>query len=191
MKNRKGKEGYIRRRKISLFIKTILEFSIVIALLILGIWQTGDRLNLLTVVAILGCLPASKALVELIMILPHHSVPSEMSMEIDMQGSHITKIYDMVFTSEKNVMPVDSVVICGNTICGYTSNSKVNTTMVAEHIKKYLLANQFQKVSVKIFNNYQTYMGRVKEMDRLAQTEEHETKDMEAGICRVLLSLSL
>jgi len=68
---KKGEAGYISSKKIRAIVKVILEFGIVVALLILGIKQTGDRLNLLTLVAVLGCLPASKALVEFIMIATH------------------------------------------------------------------------------------------------------------------------
>lgn len=51
MKATKGEAGYIQARKKQLILKAVLEFGIVIALLILGIWQTHTRLNLLTVVA--------------------------------------------------------------------------------------------------------------------------------------------
>ena len=61
MKATKGEAGYIQARKKQLILKAVLEFGIVIALLILGIWQTHTRLNLLTVVAVLGCLPAAKS----------------------------------------------------------------------------------------------------------------------------------
>ena len=62
MKATKGEAGYIQARKKQLILKAVLEFGIVIALLILGIWQTHTRLNLLTVVAVLGCLPAAQSL---------------------------------------------------------------------------------------------------------------------------------
>ena len=77
MKIKKGDAGYIRSRKKLVIIRTALLFGIVIALLGLGIWQTGDRMNLLTIVAVLGCLPASKSLVEVILIFPHHSIVDE------------------------------------------------------------------------------------------------------------------
>lgn len=40
MKATKGEAGYIQARKKQLILKAVLEFGIVIALLILGIWQT-------------------------------------------------------------------------------------------------------------------------------------------------------
>ena len=191
MKIKKGNAGYICQRKRNVIIKTILEFGIVIALLILGIWQTGDRSNLLTVVAILGCLPASKALVELIMILPHHSTLEETVAEIESNAANLTKAFDMVFTSEKKIMPVECIVISDNTICGYASSAKVDTNFASEHIKKYLCANKFTKVSVKIFDNYQTFLTRVEDMNNIANKENSDVKEKERAIRQVILSLSL
>lgn len=191
MKAIKGVAGYIRARKRNVFIKTILEFGIVIALLVLGIVQTGDRMNLLTVVAILGCLPASKSLVELIMIFPHHSISEEMAAEIELNTEYLTRAFDMVFTSEKKIMPVDSIVISDNTICGYTSNPKVDTNFAAEHIKKYLIANKFEKVSVKIFDNYTAFVTRAEGMNNIANVEKNDTKQKEEAIRQVILNLSL
>lgn len=191
MKIIKGDAGYIRSRKKRVILKTILEFGIVIALLVLGIVETGDRMNLLTLVAVLGCLPASKSLVEVIMILPHHSISAEMAAEIDVKTECLTKAYDMVFTSEKKIMPVESIVISDNTICGYASSPKVDTTFVASHIKQYLSANQYTKVSVKIFDNYTAFVTRAEGMNNIAAVEKNDTKKKEEGIRRVILNISL
>ncbi len=127
MKIQKGDAGYIRSRKIKSLIKTILQFGIVVALLILGIKQTGDKMNVLTIVAILGCLPASKSLVEFIMFLPYKSILKDMGNETKEKAPLLTFVYDMIFTSEKNIMPVDAIVISGNTLFGYSSSKKINT----------------------------------------------------------------
>lgn len=191
MKVKKGDAGYICSRKRLVIIKTALLFGIVIALLILGIVQTGDRMNLLTVVAILGCLPASKSLVEVIMFLPHHSISAENAQEIEQKTKRLTKAFDMIFTSEKKIMPVESIVISDNTICGYTSNPKVDTNFAGEHIKKYLVANQFTKVSVKIFDNYATFLNRVEGMNNIINVDKNDVREKEEAIRQVILSLSL
>lgn len=98
MKATKGEAGYIQARKKQLILKAVLEFGIVIALLILGIWQTHTRLNLLTVVAVLGCLPAAKALVEVITISPYHSIAEERAKEIQKHAEDLTAAFDLVFT---------------------------------------------------------------------------------------------
>ena len=190
MKVRKGAAGYIHAQKIRCGIKTGLEFALVLALFVLGIVQTGSRLNLLTVVAILGCLPASKSLVGFIMILPHGSVSEETVKELNQCAGNLTIVYDMVFTSEKKIMPVDSIVISDNTICGYTSRRKVNVNEVSAHIKKYLDANKFTKVSVKIFDNYEAYVKRIEDMNLIASADV-EIKEKEMTIRQVILNLSL
>lgn len=191
MKVAKGDAGYIRMRKRKIILKTFLEFGIVIALLILGIVETGSRQNLLTVVAVLGCLPASKALVELIMVLPHRSIKKEMAAEVEQHAHLLTRVYDMVFTSEKIIMPVEAIVISGNTICGYSSNTKVDMNVIAKHLKQYLLMNKFDKVSVKIFDNYTAFATRAEGMNNIAAIEKNDTKRHEEGIRHILLNISL
>ena len=187
----KGDAGYIRARKRKILLKTVLEFGIVVALLILGIIETGSRQNLLTVVAILGCLPASKALVELIMVLPHHSISEEMAAEMELNASLLTRVYDMVFTSEKIIMPVEAIVISGNTICGYSSNAKVDMNFITKHLKQYLHMNRFDKVSVKIFDNYTAFATRAEGMNNIAAIEKEDTKRHEEGIRQILLNISI
>ena len=191
MKSKKGDAGFIRRQKRNIIAKTVLEFGIVAALLVLGITQTGDRMNLLTIVAVLGCLPASKALVGTIMILPHHSIAKAKAAEIDEKAGLLTRVYDLVFTSEKKIMPVKCVVISNNTICGYATGKKVDTVEIAKHMKQYLSANQFTKVSVKIFEDYTAFLTRAEGMNNIVSVEKTDTKMHEEGIKQVLINLSL
>lgn len=191
MKVTKGNPGYIKKRKQKVILKTVLQFGIVVGLLVLGIMETKSRLNLLTVVAVLGCLPASKSLVEVIMLLPHHTIDSNMSNEIREKTSHLTVAYDLVFTSDKHIMPVDCVVISDNTICGYTSSEKTDTVFAAKHIKQILYANQFTNVSVKIFDNYTAFITRAEGMNNIAAVEKNDTKKKEDKIRQVILNISL
>ena len=82
-KDRKRNAGIFKiiKEKIEI-IRTLAYFGIVIAILLLGYFQTGTKLNLLTVVAIVGCLPASKALVGVITRFPYRSIDGERAKEI-------------------------------------------------------------------------------------------------------------
>ena len=191
MKVAKGNPGYIKNRKRKVILKTVLQFGIVVALLVLGIMETKSRLNLLTLVAVLGCLPASKSLVEVIMLFPHRSINQSVSDEIQEKTSELTVAYDLVFTSEKHIMPVDCVVLSDNTICGYTSNEKTDTVFAAKHIKQILYANQFTNVSVKIFDNYTAFVTRAEGMNNIAAVEKNDTKKKEEKIRQVILNISL
>ena len=66
MKLEKGQPGYIKARKLRYLMLAVAEFAIVAAVFILGYMQTGSRMNLFTVAAAVGCLPAAKMLVEFI-----------------------------------------------------------------------------------------------------------------------------
>ena len=50
-------------------LKTILYFGLSGAVFAAGYFTTGTKTNLLTIVAVLGCLPASKSMVSMIMYL--------------------------------------------------------------------------------------------------------------------------
>ena len=185
MKAKKGEAGYITSRKKKVVIKCIIEFGIAIAIFILGVMQTKTRLNMLTVVALLGCLPAARALVEVIMILPHKTIDKQKVREIETAGEELMKIFDTIFTNEKKIMPVESVVIRKNTVCGYTSKEKAETQVIENHLKQYLAANHITSATVKIFKDYTQYLNRLKEMNEL------EAGDSDDAIRSVILNLSI
>ena len=112
----KGTPGYLDHKKKVEIIRTVIYFGIVAAVFFLGYSQTGTRLNLLTVVAILGCLPAGKALVGVIARFPYPSIGRDMADEIKSKTTHLTVCYDLVITSEEKIMPVDCIVISGSNI---------------------------------------------------------------------------
>ena len=74
MRTEKGQPGYVKARKQKYLLGAVVEFAIVIAIFITGYIQTRSRLNLLTVVAVVGCLPAAKMLVEFITMAPYKSI---------------------------------------------------------------------------------------------------------------------
>ena len=116
MKIQKGDAGYLRRRKRLLILEAVVSFGLVAALVIAGYVTTKTKLNLLTVVAVLGCLPASRILVNLIMVMPHDSIDEATELEISAVTEELTVAYDLVITSEKKAMPVAAVAIYNNTI---------------------------------------------------------------------------
>ena len=65
----KGTFGYLEKKKRNAILWTILCFGISLAVFLAGYLTTGTRKNLLTVVAVLGCLPACKSIVNLITLI--------------------------------------------------------------------------------------------------------------------------
>lgn len=187
----KGQPGYIQSMKRKYLIGTVAEFGVVIALLVLGYIQTGTKLNWLTLFAILGCLPASKMLVELITVMPHKGIAPELHTEIEEKAELLTKAYDMIITSKEKIMPVDVVVISGNTVCGYTSSPKTDDVKCARHLKEMLHTEHYEKVTVKIFHDYKAFLTRAEGMNSIVQIEQYENRKREEGIRKLILSTSI
>ena len=190
-KTEKGMPGYLNyKRKIEI-IRTLAYFGIVIAILLLGYFQTGTKLNLLTVVAIVGCLPASKALAGVITRFPYRSIDGERAKEIASKTDLLTVCYDMVITSRDHIMPVDCIVISGHNIFGYTHYNKVNTTELADHIKTILAQNGYKGFQIRILNEYKPFITRAEGLNNIAAVEQEDTKTKEETVRGLILNISM
>lgn len=191
MKIEKGQPGYIRARKVRYLIYAVLEFSIVIAVLVLGYTQTGTKMNLFTIVAIVGCLPAAKMLVEFITMAPHQSIDPEKYNEIEKKANLVTRGYDMIITSTEKVMPLDAVVISGHVVCGYTSSRKTDEVILARHVKTILNQNHYEKMTVKIFHDYTAFLARAEGMNNIASVEQTGSRKRDREILKLILNISM
>lgn len=100
----RGTRGYLRTQKIYEILRTVLYFAISLSLFIAGWVSTGSRENLLTIVAVLGCLPACKSLVEMFMFLRYRGCDEQVAAKIAAHTEGLTTLYDMVFTSYERIM---------------------------------------------------------------------------------------
>lgn len=191
MRVQKGNAGYIRNRKVELTIETIISFGLVVALLITGYVLTKTRLNWLTLLAVLGCLPACRILVNLIMLIPHHSINESKELEIAGNTEYLTVLYDLIVTSERKAMPIPAMVISNNIVCGYAPDKKLDTVYAAQHIRNILQQNKLDKITVKIFHDYVAFMSRAEGMNNIAAVEQDASRRQEDEICEIILDISL
>lgn len=188
MSAQKGKPGYIDAQKKKYLLWTVLEFAFVIIIFTIGYFQTGSRMNLFTVVAVLGCLPAAKMLVELITFLPYKTIDMEKAQEIEKKAEYLTTIYDLVVTSEKKAMQVDAIVISNNTVFGYTSNKKTNAEEVTKRLKELMDDTKYTKLTIKVLPDYVAFLSRVEGLNNIMAIEKMDTKRRERAIRRHILS---
>ena len=186
-KVQKGDPGYLDHKKRIEIIRTIIYFGIVAAVFLLGYSQTHTRRNILTVVAILGCLPAAKALVGVITRFPYSSIDRKKADEIRSKTGLLTVCYDMVITSRESIMPVDCIVISGHTIFGYTHYEKVNAEELSKHIRSILAQNQYTGLTVKVLNQYKPFLARIEGLNNIAAVEREDTKEKEEAIRGIIL----
>ena len=172
-KVKKGTPGYIRYQQIRTLLVTFLLFALPIGLYIIGITVTKTRLNWLTFIAILGCLPACKSMVSLILILMQKPVSKEVLEQASRASKDLTAAYELVFTTYEHNSPVNAVAVCGNQIICYTPDTKTKPAELAKHVTKILTVNGFQNTQIKVFQDLKAYCQRAEHLNAY-QEKYHE-----------------
>jgi len=165
--NGKGNRNYINSQKKFELLRTFVSFALPLGLFIIGYVTTKTKVNLLTIIAVVGCLPASKSLVGAIMFLRYKSCPAAQADKIDDTIGELMGLYDMVFTSYQKNYVVNHMVIHGNTICGYSEQEDFPEKEFQLHIENILKMDGHKNYTVKIFTNIQKYTDRLIQLNQL------------------------
>lgn len=190
----KGERNYLDTQKKYEILRTLLYFGISLSLFAAGYIQTGEKANLLTIVAVLGCLPASKSAVSAIMFLRFKSCGKDAADAIAQHSGGLCCLYDMVFTSEKKNFTVGHLAVRGGTVCGYSEDREFPEEAFHRHIEHHMRMEDGMPISaegqrnltVKIFTNLTRYTERLDQM-QLLEPEEERT----AAVVSMLKSISL
>lgn len=176
MKNKpqKGTFGYIDAQKKRTLIRTILFFGLSLAIFFLGLITTGSKQNYLSIVAVLGCLPASKSAVNTIMFYRYHGCSPEDRKKIRAHEEGLTPLYDLVFTSYEKNFEIHHMSLEGTTLIGYSANEKCDASACEKHLRTILSQNGL-KLNVKIFKDLSKYTGR---MDQIADRSPEEAEEL-------------
>ncbi len=186
---KKGQFGYIRYRRILHLIMAVVLFAMAVALYFAGIKATGDNKNLLTVVAILGCLPASQSLVTAILGFRAKCCDKELYTKIEKKlESNMVSIYDLYFTTYDKNYPVSHIVMKNNCLCGLMESSKYSGQELEKYLEETFTKNGIKGVSIKIFEKSMSekYLNRLDELKKL----EYSKSVMEEDTIRLLFDIS-
>lgn len=166
----KNTYGYIDSQKKYEIIRTLVYFGISISLFIAGYVATKSKMNVLTVVAVLGCLPASKSLVSAIMFLRHKSCSKAVCDMVEPISSGLNSLYDLIFTTEKVTYKVAHAAYKAKCLILY-SEEKLDTNGLEAHIEEYMRRAGIKGVNVKAYTDVKKYAERLGQMIAL-ETEE-------------------
>ena len=178
---KKGRPGYLDSQKKKEILKTAMMFGLVIAIMATGYLTTHTKKNLLTVVAVLGCLPAGKSLVGVI-------TRQKEAEEIGRVAGTLPVVYDLVVTSYEKIMPIDCMTVSDHVMIGYTRSKKTDPAYAQKHITQILSQNGYQKMTIKIYENYETFLQRLRELEALGHERNEEREQKLLGI---VLNISL
>ena len=175
MKVQKGEFGYIRWQKKRRILVTLGLFLLPLAAFIAGVLVTGTRNNLITVIAVVGCLPACRSMVGVIMMWMQQPMEEALYREIRQHQKDLTMAYELVVTTyEKNAF-LDAVAICGNKVAAYSSRMKESPEFIEQHIRKILKQNGF-KTEVKVFKEKRAYLDRLDHLNAHKEELERDIK---------------
>lgn len=178
----KGQFGYLAyKRKIEL-MKTLTLLGISLAIFMMGYLTTKTKANYLTVVAILGCLPASKVAVSFFMYCKAKSSKIEIKNGVDQL--QIQGFYDLYFTTYDRNISIDHLIIFEGMILGLSTDPSFVEKEFEEHLKKQLAISGIKDVPCKIFTDLSKYL------ERLGQIGDKPMGNSEA-IQKVLFAISL
>lgn len=183
----KGQYGYMAWGKKFSALRTVFYFALSAAIFAMGWISTGNKMNLLTVLAILGVLPASKSAVNMIMYLRNKGCSAQAFEQIEAQKGNLCILYDLAMTTYHETYLISSLAVKGHTVCGYTQDTGCDESAAQKHIEQVLRIDGHKDITVKIMKDLSKYTARLEQLNRL---EEEAGKQM-PSIAECLLSVSL
>lgn len=184
----KGCYGYIAAKRIQAAVRTALFFGISLALFAAGYITVGKKENLLTVVAVLGCLPACKSLVNTIMFFRAGSCSEKARNVIEPLEGRLIGMYDMYFTSYQKNFSISHMIVEGKIILGYTEDEKCDKKACQEHLQTMLKQGGAGDMTITVSSELEKYCEQLKNLNQLKPDNSPE-KDDEVRV--ILYDISL
>lgn len=163
-KVRKGDYGYLVSEKKKRILITAILFAVPLGIFFSAMIYFKTRLTIWTVIAVVGCLPACKSMVSLIMIFRAKPVAPQVYEEISEHAGRILMSYEMYMTFYEKSASIDAFAICGNTVVGFSSDPKIDAAFMEREAQKILRGNGF-KANVKIFTRLPQFLERLDSMN--------------------------
>ena len=185
-KHPKGSYEHAKYKRTVDIIITIFLFLLSLGLFVIGYVATGSKKNLLTIVAVLGLLPACKMVVDVIMCFRVKPVEESVKEGIDASIGKLYGLYHMYFTSYDKNFPIDHLVITSNSVIGFSSNPKFDEKMFITHLKDHMRKDGIKDITIKIFDDYNKYLNRLSEINNL----DDETTTVNIGVRNLILNIT-
>jgi len=171
---KKGEFGYIKFQRKFEICKTILMLVLSLAIYRLGIYSTGSNENLLTFVAVLGCLPMAKFAVNSVMFSKAKGCSKEVYEEITKRN--ITpSFYDMFFTTSKKNFQISVLEYKKKTLIMLSEDPNIDITETEDHVKTVVANCGYKDITVKLYTDKAKFIERLTELNNLEKEDNDNT----------------
>lgn len=164
-KKEKGSYGYIRRQQFLTIIRTVILFALSLGLYATGLITTGSNKNLLTVIAVLGLLPAAKSMVNMIMFLRFRSLDPASYAQYESALNGVAVLYENILTTKEQAYYLPVLACSNHTVCAYCPGSG-ELKELESHIRECVRTEGID-ISVKIFANEQLFLDRLPGLSKM------------------------
>lgn len=186
----KGDRDYLKKKRTRVIVLTIIYFAAALSVFLIGYITTGSKRNLLTVVAVLGLLPACKSTVNMIMFLRAKGCSQEVSNLIEEHSGRLISMFDMYFTSYSKNFSISHMVVENKVIIGLTEDVKFDSKAFNEHIETMLKNAGHNNVTISVTDSVDKYLVMLDNMNsELYPEDEKIKKDDEIRISLYEISL--
>ena len=188
MSLRKGKRGYLRRKKY-LYIVVGTALFIVIGLLffVLGGKEDGSA-KIAKVCAVLTALPASYFVTLFVVMLPYKMTGTDEYEQVrDAVGEGIMITECAITSPSMKTVLLDYICVTDSGVIAASRNTYDNTDKYEEYIKGMLSANGIQ-THVKIFTSFKDFIKRLKNVEIMSRKDADDKLLQAEG---VLLNISI
>lgn len=186
----KGSKDYLPFMKKYHLIKTIGLFLLPIAIYYVGYTTTHTKANLLTIIAVLGFLPASKSAVSLIMFLKTKAIQPALYEQVK-EYETIFKIgYQFAFTSEEFNMQVPVVAIRDKFVYCLLLKEYKDYKRLEQHLVQLLKQNKLE-IKVLLFTDEALFIQKLSEKDTKDTRDLKEEESSQSKEDKIMHQLSL
>lgn len=191
---RKGDFGYIIQKRKSTILQTVIMYGISLSIFVAGYYYHGkDIRNVLTILAVLGFLPASKSMVNAIMFFKAKGCSVGLKDKIMESGENFHHYFDFYFTAYEKNYPISHMMLLNQVLMGVTEWDKCDCPECEKHLRTHLKQQGLKEIEVKIFHDLEAYCERVAELhyEYDPQNDTANSPDREENVMHVMMAISL
>lgn len=185
-KHPKGSYEYANYKKKVDVVVMIVLFALALGIFCIGYFSTGTKANLLSVIAVLGLLPACKQVVAVIMSMRVKACDIDTKEKLDSHLGELFGMYNLYFTSyDKNFALTHLVVMDKQIIC-LASDKNFKEKEFIEHLSELILKEGVKDSFLKVFTDVEKYVNRLDELNNL-ETVKMANGEIVNLICNVTI----
>lgn len=196
----KGEAGYIDYERFSRMVRTAILFIIPLAALVGATLYFGTRQNIITVIAMVGMIPACMSAVSVILVYTIRSIPKKLFEEIQPRTGSLTMAYDLYMTNyDKNTL-FDAIAVCGDTVVGLATFKNPDRKEAETHIGNVLRQDGF-RANVSVLGDEKKFLERLDSLNAHAESiragvkrredDRYPEETYEEQILHILMQVSL